>query len=309
VDLSWAAGIYAVTHDVYFSSDFNDVNDRLIDPCNTGATNSYDPPGNGLEFSTTYYWRVDECNASGGPQWPGDLWSFTTSDHITVDDMDSYVDNDTLKAVWTVGHLAGNGAEIFVSFGKTDANLVRDGNSMMFTYRNYNYVGDYVYVGSEATVSIADLPIGPDWTTGGIKAWALYFYGAPGNGQTGQYYAPYHITNDQMYVALEDGVGGVGIVKWPDMNAIKEASWHEWNIELADPCLADVNLADVANVYIGFGGQKTGQSDYGAGWQSGDFDTVWFDDIRLYPPRCVPEFAPANGSFGHFNHKGRAATG
>jgi hypothetical protein len=73
------------------------------------------------------------------------------------------------------------------------------------------------------------------------------------------------------------------------MNDIQEASWHEWNIDLQDPCLSDVNLADVVKVYIGFGGtEKTGQSNWGAGTKSGAYDTVWFDDIKLLPIRCVP---------------------
>jgi len=117
----------------------------------------------------------------------------------------------------------------------------------------------------------------------------LYFYGNAGNGQEGEFYTGYHINNDQMYVAVEDGSAKVGIVKLPDMNDIQEASWHEWNIDLQDPCLADVNLADVVKVYIGFGGTaKTGQSAYGAGFKTGKYDTVWFDDIGLWPIRCVP---------------------
>ncbi|MHC4501425.1 MAG: LamG domain-containing protein [Planctomycetota bacterium] len=98
-----------------------------------------------------------------------------------------------------------------------------------------------------------------------------------------------------MYVALEDGSGNDGIVKYPDMNAIKEPFWHEWNIDLADPCLADVNLANVAKVYIGFGGQKVGQTDYGAGDLTSVGDTVWFDDIELWPPRCVAAFSLPEG--------------
>jgi len=77
------------------------------------------------------------------------------------------------------------------------------------------------------------------------------------------------------------------------MNDIAEASWHEWNIDLQDPCLSDVNLADVAKVYIGFGGQKMGQTKAGAGYKTTLGDTVWFDDIRLWPIRCVTAFTLA----------------
>jgi len=91
-----------------------------------------------------------------------------------------------------------------------------------------------------------------------------------------------------MYMALEDGDANVGIVKYPDMNAIAEQSWHTWNISLQDPCFSDVNVADVAKIYIGFGGQKMGQTKAGAGYKTTVGDTVWFDEITLYPPRCLP---------------------
>jgi len=131
----------------------------------------------------------------------------------------------------------------------------------------------------------------------------LYFQGDPCNAQ--EWLAdpspPYHILNDQMYVAVEDGdaVVGSGIVKYDtehgyDMNDVTKTTWQEWNIDLADPCLADVNMANVAKVYIGFGGAKTGQDGSGAGTKSGKFDTVWFDDIRAWPPRCVPALVVAD---------------
>ncbi len=44
-----------------------------------------------------------------------------------------------------------------------------------------------------------------------------------------------------------------------------------------------MNLADVVKVYIGFGGQRIGQTV-----ASVTGDTVWFDDIALWPIRCVP---------------------
>ncbi len=302
ITLEWNRGKNAAAHDVYFSSDQADVNDA-----NTANTALYPgvfrgnqldvnepnyPVLDDLELGKTYYWRIDEVN--GPTTVKGNIWSFTTTDRLIVDEFDSYVNDAALEAVWNTGHLTNNGADLSL---ETVPDYVHDGNSStIFIYRNYNtYDGNYI--GSEAKADIANLEIGPDWTAGGVKALVLYFFGDPANGQEGQYYAPYHITNDQMYVAVEDGSANVGVVKWPDMNDIQEASWHEWNIDLADPCLADVNLADVAKVYIGFGGQKTGQSEAGAGKLSGNYDTVWFDDIRLYIPRCVAAISLPEGDF------------
>jgi hypothetical protein len=291
VTLGWAEGIYASTHDVYFSTDFNDVNDRLIDPCNTGATNSYDPPGNGLDFSTLYYWRVDECNASGKPEWPGDVWSFTTHDRIIVETFDSYANHEALKAVWKdiwSGILPKNGAEVFV---ETTPDLVQDGQSMRYYYRNFLKTGGK-YVGSVAEAATTDLAAGTDWTASGAKALTLYFLGDTGNGQdtTG-------LDQDQMYVELASG-GSSAVVEYPDMNAVTEAFWHEWNIALQDFNDGGVTLSNVDTVYIGFGGYaKTGQSAAGAGYNFAIGDNVYFEDIELWPPKCLPSLTLSYGDF------------
>jgi len=77
--LSWESGPFAQAHDVYFGSDYNDVNDATTtDSAYMGSeqTNSYDPGR--LDFGKTYYWRVDEIN--GPPDFTvfrGDTWGFT----------------------------------------------------------------------------------------------------------------------------------------------------------------------------------------------------------------------------------------
>ncbi|MDI6451854.1 carbohydrate binding domain-containing protein [Anaerobaca lacustris] len=82
--LSWTAGAFAATHDVYFGISFDDVNDAsranpsgvLLSQGQTTA--NYDPAGV-LDFNQTYYWRVDEVNAApDNTIFKGDVWSFTT---------------------------------------------------------------------------------------------------------------------------------------------------------------------------------------------------------------------------------------
>jgi len=81
--LSWVAGDFAATHDVYFGTSLNDVNnasrtepmDVLVSQGQTTA--SFDPEAV-LQFAQTYYWRVDEVN--GAPDntiFKGEVWSFT----------------------------------------------------------------------------------------------------------------------------------------------------------------------------------------------------------------------------------------
>ncbi|MBN2183420.1 MAG: discoidin domain-containing protein [Sedimentisphaerales bacterium] len=78
VDLTWTPGAYAPDtsgHNVYFSDNFDDVNNgvALVGPSQDAS--SYDPGR--LEFGVTYYWRVDEANSVSG--WDrGDIWQFTT---------------------------------------------------------------------------------------------------------------------------------------------------------------------------------------------------------------------------------------
>jgi len=84
VVLSWTPGEYAATHDVYFSDNFDDVNDasRTNDPQGVLASQdqidaSYGPEGL-LEFGQTYFWRIDEVNAAPDYTiYKGNIWSFT----------------------------------------------------------------------------------------------------------------------------------------------------------------------------------------------------------------------------------------
>jgi hypothetical protein len=81
VIMHWTPGTTADTHDVYFGTSFDDVNDG------TGGTsmgnqgpNTFDPCGAGapLEYLTTYYWRIDEVEVGGVTTHRGRVWSFTT---------------------------------------------------------------------------------------------------------------------------------------------------------------------------------------------------------------------------------------
>ncbi|MCD6394893.1 MAG: tandem-95 repeat protein, partial [Planctomycetes bacterium] len=70
-DLSWSAGLDAISHDVYFGTDAG----NLILVSAEQAMLSYDPGA--LQQDMTYYWAVDEHDSGVGVT-TGDLWSFTT---------------------------------------------------------------------------------------------------------------------------------------------------------------------------------------------------------------------------------------
>ena len=79
VVLGWLPGEYSISHDVYLSSNFDDVNeadslwpDTVYRGNQTIGDNSYDTCD--LEIGNTYYWRIDAIN---GPDiYKGTVWSF-----------------------------------------------------------------------------------------------------------------------------------------------------------------------------------------------------------------------------------------
>ena len=74
--LSWVSGEFAVTHNVYVGTNFEDVNAATEPTVADIAANSFDPGL--LDFGQTYYWRVDEVNGTPDKTvFKGDVWSFT----------------------------------------------------------------------------------------------------------------------------------------------------------------------------------------------------------------------------------------
>ena len=75
VTLTWNPGKFAVKHDIYFGTEFEDVNTATV-PTNSGLdVNSFDPGR--LDLGKTYFWRVDEVNeAPDYTVFKGDVWSF-----------------------------------------------------------------------------------------------------------------------------------------------------------------------------------------------------------------------------------------
>jgi hypothetical protein len=276
-DLTWASGAEAVTHDLYFSTDFNDVNDRSISPVTLGES-SYNPGP--LDFWTTYYWAVDEVNLAASPNtWPGQVWSFATKGFIGVDNFNSYALTDPdLLAVWDDYWVNGSGAEVFV---QRVAPFVRDGNSIMYTYDNDDVTGSK-YLGSWIDADTAGFEVGADWTVSGARALVLYFYGQPGNSITAQ---------DTMWVELEDTSSVSGVARYDgDANDVAETGWHEWNIDLAIFDACGLSLTNVDKVHIGFGGAQAG----GDTKNPGGTGTVYFDDVEVWPSRCRTELVPTD---------------
>jgi hypothetical protein len=260
VALRWRAGREAASHDVYFSTDEQAVIDETISPVSVPAGSGYASYDAGtLDLSQTYYWKINEVNEAENPTtWQGDVSNFSTREYLVVDDFELYNDLDPtdhnsnrIFLTWIDGlDQPLNGS--FVGYANApfaEQSIVNDGKqSMPLSYDNST--ASY----SEATVNIANLPIGPDWAKSGIKTLSLWFYGDPNNAA------------EQMYAKLD----GSKVAYDGDADNLTRIPWQPWNIDLAD---FGTNLSNVTELSIGF--ERSGAVG-GAG-------LVLFDDIRLYP--------------------------
>jgi hypothetical protein len=115
VSLNWSPAKTAVSHDVYFSENFADVEAgaEAAFQGNQGETFLVVgfpgmPFPDGLVNGTTYYWRVDEVNeADPNSPWKGDVWSFSIPPKTAylpdpADGAESVFVNSKLK--WTAGY-------------------------------------------------------------------------------------------------------------------------------------------------------------------------------------------------------------
>jgi hypothetical protein len=264
-NLAWSPGDFTEEHDVYLGTDWDDVNDATTssvgiyrgrqDPC------EYDPPSN-LILDKTYYWRIDEVNDPC--TWKGNVWRFTTGNFLVIDDFESYdpISGNLIYLSWENPDYATGS---WIDLGIAPFDPVHTGDqSMEYSYDNAGTFFPYPYY-SEAVLTF-DSP--QDWTDTGVEALTLFFYGDPNNDAN---------ASEQLYIGLEDSDSSF-FIDYATMSDILIPEWQEWNIELSD--FTGITLTDVQKITIGFG-------DPDAVAPAGD-GVVYFDNIRLYPPRCVP---------------------
>jgi len=272
VVLGWRAGRDTATHELYLSTDKKAVTEATTTPVSIPVIRTeadYDPLS--LDLGKTYYWKVNEVNMAETPAiWEGDLWDFRTVDFIVVDDFEDYDAAD--NQIWYAWHdglgygeegvtpyYAGNGTGSAVgdetTNSYTEETIVHEGRQAMPYFYDNNKQDYLKYSEAELTLSTPQ-----DWTKHNVKALSLWFYGDPNNAA------------EQMYVKLNDSK----VIYDGAADDIKQAWWQQWDIDLAS---FGVDLRNVKKICIGFG-DDTNMTPGGSG-------KVYFDDIRLYPPRCV----------------------
>ncbi len=111
---------------------------------------------------------------------------------------------------------------------------------------------------SEATLT---LTYPRDWTENGVSTLTIWFRGDSANAA------------ETLYVALN----GNAIVTNDNPDAAQVTTWTQWNIDLQS---FGVNLANVNSIALGLGNKNNPQA--------GGSGTMYFDDIRLYPPPLEP---------------------
>ncbi|MBL7144044.1 MAG: LamG domain-containing protein [Phycisphaerae bacterium] len=255
--LTWVPGVFADTHEVYFSADAASL--ELKGQGNLGAE-SYEPGQ--LEWNTTYYWRIDEANnANTASPWTGPLWSFTTANFLIIDDFESYNDlnedepgSNRIYLAWVDGfdNPALNGSVV----GHANPPFAEQTNvhgglqSMPMAYDNA--VGK-----SEATLTLTS---NRGWTVNGISTLTIWFRGEAAN------------ADEPLYVALN----GIAVVNHDNPDAALATRWTQWNIDLQAFAEQGVNLSNVNSITIGLGNR--------ANPVAGGSGMMYFDDIRLYAP-------------------------
>jgi hypothetical protein len=229
ITLRWQAGSHAAQHEVYFGA--SEASMTLQDTLPVG-TEEYDPGT--LDPGQTYYWKVNEVNVAGPDpcMWEGEVWSFTTSDYLVVEDFESYQyagsssDPNGARYVWKDGwsffpavksgsNLMLGGIDepprpyLHYNGYRTNPYDPRQVQGMVFYYDNDGNTSvpgwpGYVYSVPKysemeaATTGINGLGFGRDWLREDRRSLSLWFRGHPARdgsfSYTGSGLGPYTAT-------------------------------------------------------------------------------------------------------------------
>jgi len=254
VTLAWTPACDAIDQSLYLGD-----SRRLVESADPSVrlallpsdVNCFEP--NGLALNTTYYWRVD-ANGAG----TGEVWSFTTVDHIVIEDFDSYgISGGYLYETWHTRGKARVGEESFQARRSCP-------QCMRFAY---------YYDNVHLSETYRDLCPAQDWTQAGAQSLAFWLYGMPGNDMQGR-----------MYAVLSDGTADSRVTYDGDKGILTSPEWNIWRIPLAD--FNGVDLSAVCRLTLGFVFPSAQSGQYGSG-------TIYVDDICLYSSLCLEEHRSA----------------
>jgi len=276
---------------LYFGTSFEDVeNASFLDPCDTLIDFQIQKNYYALDTLTkgqTYYWRIDSIINGINDIQRGQVWSFTTSNSLILDDFESYTDNieagETIFQTWIDGwgnpyngSLAG-----YLESPFAERSIVYKGQqSMPFLYDNisgfawmdmpwpdfWDWLIDMGYEEPNAIISKTtryyDEPM--DWISDDNDYHYLVF-NVRGNIEN---------SGGKFYTKINDYV-----VYNTDPNIITSPRWKQWAIDFND-IVTDLN--DVNSLSVGIEGIDSG--------------IIYIDEIALYhnPPGIAGAQDPGN---------------
>ena len=304
VTLSWAGGLSAILHNVYFGNDFDTVSNASGAPLQTAPTYK---PGT-LEKDTVYYWRVDEFDGTNVLK--GEVWSFRTLPEITVTD-------PNMVGWWKLDTTSGTTA-IDWSGHSNNGTIVGDPKWVE------GFDGGAIEFGGTDYIELPTDLVGSD--VGSITMWikteqmtrGMIFYGT--DATTGNGYGD----ENEMHVNINDG-GFVNLfIEFVDSDvsvqtpAVNDNSWHHiaatWDINGQLKLYLDGG-EPVAADHTGNNFRFSGRMRFGAPNSSERFYIGSLDDVRLYDrvlsvaeiqetmrgdPLVAWNPSPANGSIPNF---------
>jgi len=241
-------------HDVYFGTDADTVAEATAGiPLDVYKgrqdTNSWDPGE--LILGQTYFWRVDQIDGENGAIYPGDVWSFTAQAALMIDNFNDYPTWEDVLLVWE---------ELGSAWNDISTNFSAGGNSLLIMLNHPNMTEE-----QKGTHGAIRLNRDMNFTMYGARALAFDFSSDPTQGFV-----------QDIYIELDDGTTSARVTI-DDPTIVHNRAWGLIDIDLAR--FTGVDLARVKSLTLGVNLAS----------DSSQLVTVYFDNIRLLPQRCVPE--------------------
>jgi hypothetical protein len=249
----WTPGDLALFHDVYLGENpeltlADKVASRLSYPLYYHLA--------GVEPNAVYYWRVDGIGPTG-EIYPGDIWAFTTSHAVVVEDFEGYGDEEghRIYQTWLDGSTNGTGSHIgHASAPFAEQAIVQSGAQSMPL--DYNNVNAPFYSEAERVWSTPQ-----DWTVNGGDTLVVFVRGKSQND-----------ASQPLYIGLTDKSNKNGSVVSTEAAILTVTTWTEWRIPLSQ---FGVNAAAIKKMVIGIGNRDKPTSA-GTG-------LIYIDTIKVVP--------------------------
>jgi len=235
--LSWEAGIGAVQHDLFLSTDPNAVAAADPNAFQGRRAETMFTPAEPLLWDTTYYWRVDEIDPNDNIV-PGVTWSFTVADFLVIRNEQMALPYDNTRepflteialdvpADWTINDVnelvlefLGRRGPVgsFTHDDVNDAYVVRGaGVDIWSTADEFEYVYSFLNGDGSITARVESLEMANDWSKAGVMireslgAGSQHAFVAitPSNGVAFQN----RVETDQ--ISYNSNVGGIAAPHW-----------------------------------------------------------------------------------------------